>query len=68
MVPGGAKPLTAAELLARRTELDTRGGIQERLDGLCREARAWFESSDEFESRVKEGIVAMGGSLRGGKR
>ena len=57
-----------AELLARRTELDTRGGIQERLDGLCREARAWFESSDEFESRVKEGIVAMGGSLRGGKR
>ena len=65
--PGGGKPLTAAEALARRTELDTRGGIQERLDALCAEAKMWFETSAEFEERVLEGIRGLGGSMRGAK-
>ena len=60
----GGKPLTGAEALARRTELDTRGPIQERLDELSKDARMWFETSAEFEERVTEGIVALGGSLR----
>ena len=60
----GGKALTAAEALARRTELDTRGPIQERLDELSKDARMWFETSAEFEERVTEGIVALGGSLR----
>jgi len=69
----GGKALTAAEALARRTELDTRGPISERLAELSAEAKMWFETPSEFEERVAEGIIALGGSLRsmkgaGGKR
>ena len=67
----GQKPLSAAELLSRRTEVDTRPSIQDKLNALQSDARFWFELEDEFESRVKEGIMALGGSLKGvmsGKR
>jgi hypothetical protein len=67
----GQKPLSAAELLSRRTEVDTRPSIQDKLNVLQSDARFWFELEDEFESRVKEGIMALGGSLKGmmsGKR
>jgi len=60
----GGKALTAAEALARRTELDTRGPIEERLAELAAEARMWFETASEFEARIQDGIAALGGSLR----
>jgi len=65
----GQKPLSAAELLARRTEIDTRPSIQDKLNTLQGEARFWFELEEEFEGRVKEGIISLGGSLKSmGKR
>ena len=65
----GQKPLSAAELLARRTEIDTRPSIQDKLNTLQGEARYWFELEEEFEGRVKEGIISLGGSLKSmGKR
>ena len=64
----GQKALSAAELLARRTEVDTRPGIQDKLNALQNDARFWFELEDEFEGRVKEGIMSLGGSIKGMKR
>lgn len=64
----GQKALSAAELLARRTEVDTRHGIQDKLNALQNDARFWFELEEEFEGRVKEGIMSLGGSIKGMKR
>jgi hypothetical protein len=56
------KTLTVSEAMARARELEARPGLQERLEGLYRDARGWFESDEEFEGRVKEGLMAIGGA------
>ncbi len=53
--------MTASEALARTRELDARGPLRDRLGELESESRGWFETAEEFESRVREQLGAMGG-------